>query len=77
MGGRDYDVDWTNQQEGKSTDVSTYAAITSRSYHTGGVNTVFMDGSVHYVSDETSLVVWRAMSTRKGGEDHLDVEPAW
>ncbi len=28
-GGVEYDVDWTNQQEGKSATISTYAAVTS------------------------------------------------
>ena len=66
--GQSHDVDWTNQQEGKSADVSTYAAVTSRSHHIGGVNVVLMDGSVHYISDEISLPLWRSQTTRKGGE---------
>lgn len=67
--GQVYDVDWTNQQEGKSAEVSTYAAVTSRSFHAGGVNTVLMDGSVHFVSDEINPKLWRAQSTRRGGEE--------
>jgi prepilin-type N-terminal cleavage/methylation domain-containing protein len=63
-----YDVDWTNQQEGKSAEIATYAAVTARSYHSGGVNTVLMDGSVHFVADGIGLHVWQAMSTRAGGE---------
>jgi prepilin-type N-terminal cleavage/methylation domain-containing protein/prepilin-type processing-associated H-X9-DG protein len=43
----------------------TYA---SRSRHPGGVNTVFADGSVHFVKDSVSLPTWRALSTSKGGE---------
>ncbi len=38
------------------------------SYHPGGVNMVFGDGSVHFVKDSISLIVWRALSTRNGGE---------
>jgi len=62
------DVDWTNQQEGNSDTARTYAAITARSYHSGGVNTVRADGSVHYETDTISLEVWRGLSTRNGGE---------
>ena len=70
--GTSYDVDWTNQQEGKSKTISTYAAVTSRSYHTGGVNVVFMDGSVRFVPDDVDASVWHAMATRDGMEppDH-------
>ncbi len=66
--GTTYDVDWTNQQEGKSTTVVTYAAVTARSYHTGGVNVAMMDGSVRWFSDDIGLGVWQAYSTRDGGE---------
>jgi len=63
-GGVLYDVDWTNQQEGKSDTVPTYAAVTARSYHGGGVNTALMDGSIRWFSDEVDLGVWRAFATR-------------
>ena len=66
--GGEYDVDWTNMQEGKSLSKVTYAAVTARSHHTGAVNTAFMDGSVHLINDEIDLRVWRAMGTRAGGE---------
>lgn len=64
----EYDVDWTNQQEGKSATVATYAAVTARSHHQGGVNVVRMDGSAQFVSDEVDLPVWQALFTRNGGE---------
>ena len=67
-GSGEVDVDWTNQQEGNSDTARTYAAITSRSFHTGGVNTVRADGSVSFVSDTISLITWQAFSTRNGGE---------
>lgn len=71
-GGQTYDVvDWTNQQEGKSDTVPTYAAVTARSYHAGGINIVMMDGSVHRVSNEIDLNVWRALSTRKGRDNEI------
>lgn len=66
--GKEYDVDWNNMQEGKSTTIPTYAAVTARSYHVHGVNVVMMDGSVHFVDDSIEPVVWQALSTRNGGE---------
>ncbi|MFG0334071.1 MAG: DUF1559 domain-containing protein [Maioricimonas sp. JB049] len=42
-----------------------YAA---RSFHPGGVNAVFGDGSVRFVSNGIDLTVWRALATRAGGE---------
>ena len=38
------------------------------SYHPGGVNVLFGDGSVRYTKDTIALNVWRALSTRNGGE---------
>jgi prepilin-type processing-associated H-X9-DG protein len=38
------------------------------SYHPGGVNVVFGDGSVRFIKDSTDMIVWRALSTRNGGE---------
>lgn len=66
--GTEYDVDWTNQQEGKSPTVPTYAAVTARSFHPDVVNVALMDGSVRSISDSVELEVWRALSTRNGGE---------
>lgn len=66
--GTQYDVDWTNQQEGKSETVSTYAAVTARSYHPGGVNVGMMDGSVRFVSDSVEIPIWQSSFTRAGEE---------
>jgi prepilin-type processing-associated H-X9-DG protein len=68
VGSKTYDVDWTNQQEGKSATAPTFAAVTARSYHVGGVNAAMMDGSVRWFADDVNLGVWRAYSTRNGGE---------
>ena len=68
MGGKTYDVDWTNQQEGTVGDRSTFAAVTARSYHGTGVNAVMMDGSVRSFPNDIHLGVWRAYSTRQDGE---------
>ena len=46
----------------------TFAAFASRSYHPGGVNTLFADGSVHYIKDSVDGRVWRGLGTIAGGE---------
>ncbi len=65
-GGVTYDVDFVSATETNLGD--TYAAVTARSFHGGGVNAVFMDGSVRFVSNETTTATWRALGTRAGGE---------
>jgi prepilin-type N-terminal cleavage/methylation domain-containing protein/prepilin-type processing-associated H-X9-DG protein len=41
----------------------------ARSLHTaGGVNVAMCDGSVHFVPNTVSILVWRAMSTTQGSE---------
>ncbi len=65
-GGIDYDVDLVLATESNVGD--TYAAVTSRSYHTGCVNALLMDGSVRTVSNGIAPATWRAMGTRAGGE---------
>lgn len=66
--GQIYDVDFNSSREGKSVSQLTYAAVTSRSYHTGGVNAGLCDGSVHFMSSNMDLRAWRAIGTRSGGE---------
>jgi prepilin-type N-terminal cleavage/methylation domain-containing protein/prepilin-type processing-associated H-X9-DG protein len=46
----------------------TFAAITARSYHPGGVNVLLGDGSVRFVKDTVSGATWRALGTIAGGE---------
>jgi len=43
-------------------------AITSRSYHPGGVNTLFGDGSVRFIKDGISGDAWRSLGTMSSGE---------
>jgi len=59
-----YDVDWNNF----TIFGPEYGAYTSRSYHPGGVNALFMDGSVHFISNDIGQSTWRALGTRNGGE---------
>jgi hypothetical protein len=68
VSGIEHDIDYNSRQEGSSTTVKTFAAITSRSHHNGLVGVAMMDGSVSLIADSIALDVWRAMSTRAGGE---------
>ena len=45
-----------------------YGAITARSYHPGGVNALFGDGSVRFVKSTIDGNTWRALGTIRGGE---------
>jgi prepilin-type N-terminal cleavage/methylation domain-containing protein/prepilin-type processing-associated H-X9-DG protein len=38
------------------------------SFHPGGINALFGDGSVHFLRDSTNVVVLRQLTTLKGGE---------
>ena len=44
-------------------------AYTARSFHPGGVNVVLGDASTRFVSENVSLSIWRALSTRRGHDD--------
>jgi len=67
-GGTTYDIDFNSMREGQSTTAITYAAVTSRSYHTTGVNVLLVDGSVRFVRDGITLETWRGLGTPNGGE---------
>jgi hypothetical protein len=67
-GATTYDVDFISKTESPNGAVPTYAAVTSRSYHPGAVQTAMMDGSVRVVSNSVDLAVWRAAGTRNGNE---------
>jgi prepilin-type N-terminal cleavage/methylation domain-containing protein/prepilin-type processing-associated H-X9-DG protein len=47
---------------------SWYDAITPTSNHPGGVNVVFLDGSVRFVKDSVNMQTWWAIGTRDGSE---------
>jgi prepilin-type N-terminal cleavage/methylation domain-containing protein/prepilin-type processing-associated H-X9-DG protein len=51
-------------------DVPGYFAghLAARSYHPGGVNVCFADGSVRFIQDMIAPPTWRALGTRGGGE---------
>lgn len=67
-GGEVYDIDFNSQQEGRDLARPTYAAVTARSYHPGGLNAGLMDGSVRFISSAIDLSVWRSLGTADGGE---------
>jgi prepilin-type N-terminal cleavage/methylation domain-containing protein/prepilin-type processing-associated H-X9-DG protein len=41
---------------------------TARSRHTGGVNVLFCDGSVHFVNNGITLSTWQALGTMTGND---------
>jgi prepilin-type N-terminal cleavage/methylation domain-containing protein/prepilin-type processing-associated H-X9-DG protein len=42
--------------------------VAASSYHTGGVNVCFADGSVHFIADGIDFFTWQALGSRAGGE---------
>jgi prepilin-type N-terminal cleavage/methylation domain-containing protein/prepilin-type processing-associated H-X9-DG protein len=60
----DIDVNGINEEDGGP----TFAAITSRSYHPGGVNVLTGDGSVRFMKSSIRGATWRALGTISGGE---------
>ncbi len=60
----DTDLNSNREKLGKP----TYAAATARSYHPGGVNALFGDGSVKFIKSSISGQNWRSLGTVAGGE---------
>ncbi len=56
-----------NYPGGDCTDLNN-VHLAARSYHSGGVNVGFCDGSVHFIRDSIQLETWRALGSRGGGE---------
>jgi prepilin-type N-terminal cleavage/methylation domain-containing protein/prepilin-type processing-associated H-X9-DG protein len=42
--------------------------LTASSYHPGGVNVTFLDGSVRFIKDGVAQKTWWALATYRGGE---------
>jgi prepilin-type N-terminal cleavage/methylation domain-containing protein/prepilin-type processing-associated H-X9-DG protein len=42
--------------------------VGASSFHTGGVNVVFADGSVHFISSTVDFPTWQALGSMAGGE---------
>jgi prepilin-type N-terminal cleavage/methylation domain-containing protein/prepilin-type processing-associated H-X9-DG protein len=59
----------TAQQQYNCGDTSIiHFHVAASSYHTGGVNLVMADGSVHFVSDTITFSTWQAMGSRAGND---------
>ena len=60
----DVDLISVNENDGGP----TFGAFTTRTYHPGGVNAGFADGSVKFIPDSVNGNTWRALGTVAGGE---------
>jgi len=60
----DVDINCSREKLGRP----SFAAITARSYHPGGVNALLADGSVRFVKESISGMTWRALGSVAGGE---------
>jgi prepilin-type N-terminal cleavage/methylation domain-containing protein/prepilin-type processing-associated H-X9-DG protein len=47
---------------------NNYGLASARSWHTGGVNLMLCDGSVHFINNSIAPASWQALATRAGGE---------
>ena len=68
LDGLRYDVDLTGRREKNADQGPTFAAVTARSHHVGGVHVLFADGAVRFVSETVDGAVWRGLGTLSGGE---------
>jgi prepilin-type N-terminal cleavage/methylation domain-containing protein/prepilin-type processing-associated H-X9-DG protein len=64
--GGTFDFDWLSTDENDGG--PTFGALTARSFHSGGVNTLFVDGSVRFIKDSINLTTWQALGSVNGGE---------
>jgi prepilin-type N-terminal cleavage/methylation domain-containing protein len=60
----DMDLNGINEEDGGP----TFAAITSRSWHPNGVQSLLGDGSVQFFSSSIDGNIWRALGTISGGD---------
>ena len=58
------DWDWIDENDGGP----TYMSLSASSYHPGGVNTLFADGSVRFIKNSVNGTTWRGLGTIAGGE---------
>lgn len=58
--------DWVSWDENNGG--ATYASLAASSYHSGGVNALFGDGSVKFVKDTIAPRNWRNLGTIAGNE---------
>jgi prepilin-type processing-associated H-X9-DG protein len=48
--------------------VTDHTLVGASSYHPGGVNVGFLDGSVKFIKDSISYQTWGSIATKAGGE---------
>ena len=60
-------IDFTNCREERDCTGTTFAAVTSRSWHPGIVNSLLADGSVRTISENLDLGIWRNLGARNDG----------
>ena len=60
----DVDINCSREKLGRP----SFAAVTARSHHPGGVNALMADGSVRFVKDSINGWTWRALGSVAGGE---------
>jgi len=66
-GGSNFEGDYTSCREDKSCAGNTFAAVTSRSWHIGVVQSLLTDGSVRSISENIDLGTWRNLGARNDG----------
>jgi prepilin-type N-terminal cleavage/methylation domain-containing protein len=64
----DFDCSFDDFQDSWNGRIWNFGIFGASSYHAGGVNTLTMDGSVHFVKNSIAATVWQAVGTRNGGE---------
>ncbi len=60
--------DYTSCREDATCNAPTYAAVTSRSWHIGIVNSLLVDGSVRSIGENIDLQTWRNLAERNDGQ---------
>ncbi len=61
-------TDLTQQRYGCGNNSFVQAHLPAASYHTGGVNVCYADGSVRLTADSIDFIAWQAIGSRAGGE---------
>jgi prepilin-type processing-associated H-X9-DG protein len=65
-GGASLDIDYVATRDGSSAKNTSFASVTARSYHGGGiVNTLFLDGAVKVVTSAIPAAAWQTICNVK------------
>jgi prepilin-type N-terminal cleavage/methylation domain-containing protein/prepilin-type processing-associated H-X9-DG protein len=59
---------FSGDSTGNTPDLPDRGMIGAQSYHPGGVNMCFLDGSVRFIKDSVNLQTWGAIATAAGAE---------